>query len=107
MLCSMAFARLTFKLVIYQEDQEQLAAANLGPFDNERTALAQLGVRFKKQLLFLPELQVQFITCFVRAPRVDMEREIFARGQPIFLPAIERLARLADDFELIVAEKPL
>ena len=34
-----------------------------------------------------------------------MQPEKFARGQPIFLPGLERLARLANDLKLIIAEK--
>src|ERR1700737_812480 len=106
MLRSMVAARFTFEFIVYyDEDQEQLAAADLRAFDNQRAALAKLGVGLEKQVFFLPQFQIQLITPLIRALRVDMEREILARRQPIFLPVLKRLARLTNDFELIVAKQ--
>src|ERR1041385_4384747 len=90
---------------LHDQHEQQLPAANLRPFDYKRAALVQLCVHLQQKLLFLEKLQVQNIARFGLSPGIDMQREIFAGSQPIFLAGSERFAGLADDLELIVAEK--
>ena len=80
-------------------------AADLRPIDHERTPLAQLRVRLKQKLIFFVKFQVQNVARFGLAPCIDMQRKVLAGSSPIFLTGLECLARLADDLELIVAEK--
>src|ERR1700738_5145201 len=75
-------------VTIHNQDQQQLAAADLRAFNHDRTLLAQLGFRFEKQLLVLKQLQVQLVSAGGYALGVDVQREIFARSQPVFVAGL-------------------
>src|SRR5437588_3084459 len=91
--------------LLHHQDEQQLPAAHLRPFDHERTPLAQLRVRLEQKLIFFVKFQVQNVARFGLAPCIDMQRKVLTGSSPIFLTGLECLARLPDDLELIVAEK--
>ena len=82
-----------------------MPAANLGTFDNQRTAFAQLGVRFEQKLFLFVKLEIQDIAGRAFTLCVDMQSEKFAGRKPIFLSSLEFLFRLADYLKLVVTEE--
>src|SRR4030095_8587399 len=92
-------------MLLDNQHQQQLSTAYLWTFDHQWTPSAQFGVGFKQELFFLVKFQIQNVTSYALASGIDMQPEEFAGGEPIFLAGFERLSRLADHLELIVAEK--
>jgi hypothetical protein len=77
----------------------------LRALDHQRARFAQLRVCLEQEIFLLEQFQGQNITRIVVPFRINMEREIFARSQPVFRSADQRLPRLTDHLELVVAEQ--
>src|SRR5712691_4457522 len=92
-------------IILYDQNKEQLPTPDLRALNYKRAALAQFCVGLEQNLFFFVELQVDRVARVAFALSVDVQREIFARGQPIFLTRLQCFAGLADDLELIVSEK--
>ena len=84
-----------------------MPAPDLRSLDDDRAGSAQIGIGFEQNILFFIQLEIQRVTGVILAARIDMQREIFAVCQPIFLAGLKRFVRLADELELIVTEKVL
>ena len=84
-----------------------MSRTDLRPLDHQRAAFAQRRVRFQQHLPVLKQLEFEPITIARRAPRIDVQREVLARREPVFFAGLEDFPRLANDFKLIVAERPL
>src|SRR5436309_9545419 len=98
-------AAMGLLVVLYDQYEQQLSAANLRPLDDERAAFAEVRVRLEQDIAFLVKLEIQLVTEIIFAASIDMQPEIFAVREPIFLTGLERLVRLANDLELIVTKK--
>src|SRR6266480_3732926 len=72
-------------LVLYHQHEQQLSAADLRSFNDERTAFAQVRVGLEQNLFLFVELEVQRVTRVVLAASIDLQREIFAVSEPILL----------------------
>src|SRR5262249_44778016 len=63
--------------------------------------------RFEQGLTILKQLQVNPITVPRHAARINVQREVFACGEPFCLSGLERFARLSNNFELIIPKRSL
>ena len=89
---SLPLERALPSYLLNNQYQQQLSAAHLRSFDHERTALAQFGVCFEQKFFLLIKFQIQNVTGFTFASRIDMQPEKFAGCQPVFLTGLECLA---------------
>ena len=89
-------ASMPYFIILDHQHEQQLSAADLWTFDDERTAFAQVGVGFEQDLIFFVELEIQRVTGVVLAPSIDVKSEVLAVCEPIFLTRLERLIRLAN-----------
>src|ERR1700730_440078 len=96
---------LDLLVIFYHQHQQQLAAADLRTLNHQWAAFAQVRVGLKQDIIFFIELEVQGVTGVVLAASVGLQSKILAVGQPVFLTRLERLVRLANQLELIVAKK--
>src|SRR4029077_1692361 len=94
-------------LILYHQHKKELTIAYLRAFDDQRTASTQVRVGFEQDFFFLIELEIQTVTGVVFAAGIAVQREVFARSEPIFFSGLERSVRLTDQLELIVAEQIL
>lgn len=75
---------------------------NLWTLHDQRAALAQRRIRFQQDLMVLVKIKFQSISVVSRTARIDVQRKMFAGGEPVFFTALQRFARLADYLELVV-----
>ena len=94
-------------IVIHQQDEQQLSVADLWSFDDKGATHTQFRVGLEQKLQFFVELQLNRVASVGLALSVDVESEVLAGGEPIFLAGLECLARLTNNLELVVAEKTL
>src|SRR5262249_23923265 len=91
--------------LLHDQHDDQLAVTDLRAANDKWACLIQFRCGFQYQLLFLEKFQVQHVGIHFLVSGIDLQRKIFAGGEPIFLARLQGLARLTNELELRITKK--